>query len=58
MAASRPNHGAYGAQTRRNLFLPDDLVADLKKIAEARGVSYSELIRQTLVRYVKQHAAV
>lgn len=44
--------GTYGAQTRRNLFLPDALLADLKIIASKKQISYSELIRQILTKEV------
>lgn len=44
--------GTYGAQTRRNLFLPDALLADLKLIARKKQISYSELIRQILTKEV------
>ena len=46
--------GTYGAQTRRNLFLPDALLADLKLIASKKQISYSELVRQVLTTYVTQ----
>lgn len=46
--------GKWGRQTRRNLFLPNDLVDKLKAIAERKEISYSELIRQVLVMYVRQ----
>ena len=44
----------YGKQTRRNIFLPDTLVSDLKVIASRRDISYSELIRQVLTAYMRQ----
>jgi hypothetical protein len=44
--------GSYGPQTRRNLFLPDALLADLKELASKKQISYSELIRQILTKAI------
>lgn len=41
-----------GNLTRRNMYLPDPLVEKLKDMAYSRGISYSELIRLVLTRYV------
>lgn len=36
---------------RHNFFLPSDLVAELRAIAQSRRTTLSELIRQALVDY-------
>jgi predicted DNA binding CopG/RHH family protein len=38
--------------SRRNMYLPDSLVDQLKDVAYSRGISYSELVRMVLTRYV------
>ena len=47
---------SYGPQTRRNLFLPDALLENIKAIAAHKKVSYSEVIRQALSAYVVECA--
>ncbi len=44
--------GRYGEQSRRNIFLPNLLVTQLKSMANLREITYSELIRQILVEHV------
>lgn len=39
--------------TRRNLFLPDDLVAEAKKLAEKQGVPMAEVVRVALEKYLQ-----
>jgi len=50
MSLNRTVTESYGPQTRRNLFLPDSLLEELKTIAAKRKISYSELIRQILTK--------
>lgn len=38
---------------RHNFFLPEDVVAELKVIATERKTTYSEIIRQVLMDYLK-----
>ena len=44
--------GLYDRMTRRNLFLPDTLVEQLKVIADKHKITMAELIRQVLTDYV------
>ena len=39
---------------RTNFFLPDPVITELKKLAEARDVSVSELVRQAIVEFLKR----
>lgn len=50
----RGDYGDYGRQTRRNIFLPDSLVDDLKSLAASRDMTYSELVRTVLLAYVRK----
>jgi predicted DNA binding CopG/RHH family protein len=50
------SYNEYGPQTRRNMFLPDDLVENLKTIATQKGVTYSELVRKVLTAYARKLA--
>jgi metal-responsive CopG/Arc/MetJ family transcriptional regulator len=38
---------------RHNFFLPEDVVTELKAIAAERKTTYSEIIRQVLIDYLK-----
>lgn len=42
---------------RHNFFLPEDLVASLKTIAENTGVPMSELIRRALSNWLVEYNA-
>jgi len=44
----------YGKQTRRNLFLPDAMVDELKRIAAKSDIPYSELIRRILSVHIER----
>jgi hypothetical protein len=46
--------GKHGVLTRRNIFLPVTLVEELKLIAGKSRISYAELVRQVLLKHVKQ----
>lgn len=46
--------GKYEEMVRRNIFLPEALVHDLKFIATQQRISYSELVRQILVKHVEK----
>jgi predicted DNA binding CopG/RHH family protein len=50
----RGDYGDYGRQTRRNIFLPDTLVDELKSLAADRDMTYSELVRMVLLTYVRK----
>jgi hypothetical protein len=43
--------GKYGVLLRRNFYLPQTLVADLKTIAQSQNLTYSELVRRVLSKY-------
>ena len=43
--------GLYEAMTRRNLFLPDKLVEQLKDIADKNSITFAELVRRVLTDY-------
>jgi metal-responsive CopG/Arc/MetJ family transcriptional regulator len=40
--------------TKINVYVPDNVLAALKKLAEMKGTTYSELIRVASQRYVVQ----
>ena len=39
---------------RRNIHFPDPLVADAEKIAEKKGVKFTDVVRSALERYVAE----
>ena len=49
-----PSLTIEGKKSKRiSMFMPDDLMKDLKKDAEATGVAYSEIIRQVVEGFMK-----
>jgi metal-responsive CopG/Arc/MetJ family transcriptional regulator len=40
---------------RHNFFLPEDVMQELKALATERRTTTSEVIRQILIAYLKQH---
>jgi len=40
---------------RRNFFLPEDVMEHLKALATERQTTTSEVIRQILIKYLKEH---
>ena len=51
---NRINSQEHGVLRRRNFYLPDTLISQLKEIAGSKDISYSELIRQVLMAYAKK----
>ena len=41
---------------RTNIFLTEKQIAALKTLAEKTGLSYSELIRRAIDKYLKRHS--
>lgn len=39
---------------RWNVFLPEELLSELRKIAQSRGVAVSDLVREALERLVNE----
>lgn len=39
---------------RHNFFLPDDLVAEMKKLSETTGATMSEIVRRALKAYIAE----
>lgn len=38
---------------RHNLFLPDEMVAEARKLAEKRGIALADVIRVALEKYLQ-----
>lgn len=43
---------------RKNFFLPDPLIAKLRKIAKLRGVAISEVVRTAIEEYVNREPGI
>ncbi len=43
--------------TRTNLYLPDKLTDAYRKIAQKRGISFSELVRTAMFEYLQAQIA-
>jgi len=38
---------------RRNIYLPEQLEEDIQKIADKKGINFSEMVRYILFQYVE-----
>lgn len=38
---------------RHNLFLPDEMVAEARKLAERRGIALADVVRTALEKYLQ-----
>jgi hypothetical protein len=41
---------------RRQIYLPETLHADLKRVAEQQGISFAKVVRRTVELYLKEKA--